>query len=146
MDNIEAKKLEVLKEQINAIPIGRKAGRPRKWKADYIDKQAELLNEWLDKRTVDQLFWIKEYCLESGHSYSQIQQFADISFNYKKAVERLKTMQEVALCKWGAVKGNSFIYAIFMLKAVCGLRDGNNKDSDKANKPGSYTDEVRDNK
>lgn len=142
MDDKEVRQIEMIKDQLNAIPVGRKAGRPRKYRAEYIDFQAQKLNEWLDKKSTDELFWLKEYCLESGHSYAQCSNFAELSIPYKKAFDRLKTMQEVAILKWGSKKGNSFAYAIFTLKSVCGYRDGNNEKSEPKPKAGTYSDQV----
>ena len=141
MDNEEFSKLDRIRDQLGSIST-RKAGRPRKFKAEYIDAQAQKLMDWLDKKDINELFWLKEFCLESGLSYDQIRTFGELSYLYKKALDRLHAMQEVALCKYCARSKTNFIFGMFALKSICGWKDG--REVKAPEKARTYTDNVKD--
>lgn len=141
MDKNEFNQIDQIRKTLDEIPM-RKAGRPRKHKAEYIDAQAQKLNEWLDNQTVESPLWLKAYCLFSGLSYAQLRNFEELSPLYKKAMERARTMQEVSICKW-AERAKNPAFPIFALKAHHGWKDGNQKE-DKQVKRGAYTDSVKD--
>lgn len=75
-----------------------KGGRPRIYTKEFVDKEADLLEEWMkDKNNL----FIGDFCFDRGYSISRIEEFKKISEKFAVTYERFNMRQMTELFKGG---------------------------------------------
>ncbi len=90
-------------------------GRPKKYTEQFLDIEADALNEWIkDKQNI----FIEDFCLERNYHDSRIPEFVRDNEKFSDAYNKLKMKQRVSLFKGGLTK--KFAYP------MCALLLGHN--------------------
>lgn len=77
-------------------------GRPVEYTLDFIEKEADLLLEWLKNPSN---FYFKKFALERGYSPQRLSEFASTSLRFSEALDKAKGWQEARLVE-GGVQGS----------------------------------------
>lgn len=73
-------------------------GRPKIYTKDFIDNEADKLNEWIQDRNN---IFIEDFCFERGYHSSRIDEFVRDSDKFSLVYGMLKMRQKTALFKNG---------------------------------------------
>lgn len=98
--------------------------RPKKYTEEKINELAEEFLLWAKaKFDAKQVFWFKDWAIESGFTWQRVSEFAEQNSKFSDALSKIKLMQESVIVKAGFSKSSNPTFAIFALKNVAGWRD-----------------------
>lgn len=96
------------------------AGRPPKYTTEIIEREAELLDEWVDR---DDNLYFKEFSLERGYPSEYMSRWAKENERFHQAYTRAKDWQELKLLKGGLNRTYDASFCKFTMQNVCRWSD-----------------------
>lgn len=98
-------------------------GRPTKYTVEFIENEADKLNEWMNEKK-DNIFvniFIEDFCLERGYSYARLNEWEKSNEKFSETYDRFKMRQKVALFKGGLAKKFSYPMCALILSHSHGV-------------------------
>ena len=95
-------------------------GAPKKYTEEFIDKEAEEFEKWMNKP--DSLYY-KKFAFERGYSYKRFSEFAEVNQRFADTYAKAKEWQEVRLAEGGMREEINPGFTKFVMYNVCGWAD-----------------------
>ncbi len=81
-----------------AYNVNGEGGRPKKYTEEFIHKEANALEQWLqDKQNI----FVEDFCFERGYHDSRIPEFVEVNKRFSAVYDMLKMKQRISLFKGG---------------------------------------------
>jgi hypothetical protein len=87
-------------------------GRPKKYTPEFIEKEAEALEEWMK---IDKNMFIEDFCFERGYWDEQAVIFEKENERFSSTYKRFKNKQKTTLFKGGLSKKFNYNMCQFIL-------------------------------
>lgn len=81
-------------------------GRPKKYTDEFIEAEADKLDEWMKERKEN--IFIEDFCIEREYSFARVNEWEKSNEKFGETYEMFKMRQKVALFKGGLTKKLSF--------------------------------------
>ena len=95
-------------------------GRPKIYTDEFIEAEAEALEEWM-KRPGS--IYFKRFAFDRGYSQQRLTEFAASNKKFSETWERLKEWQEIRLAEGGLIDEFNSGFTKFVMVNACGWRD-----------------------
>jgi hypothetical protein len=82
-----------------AYNVNGEGGRPKIYTKEFIDKEADILEEWLQDKPNN--IFIEDFCLERNYHDSRIPEFVSVNKRFSAVYDMLKMKQRISLFKGG---------------------------------------------
>jgi hypothetical protein len=82
----------------NKYAVGHGEGRPEKYDIKFIENEAKLLDEWIQK---PQNIWYYEFAIQRGYPRQQLTEFSEKSKVFSDSMALAKEAQEIKLLNGG---------------------------------------------
>jgi hypothetical protein len=93
-------------------------GRPVKYNKAFIENEANLLEEWMEKK---ENIFIEDFCLERNYSYNRAIEWTKDNEKFSVTYQKLQTKQKVALFKGGLSKKFAYPMCALILSHSHGI-------------------------
>lgn len=94
-----------------------KAGQPEKYTLEWVDKEADILLEWLKK---DEGVYIGSFAYERGYAKQRLPEFCQKSVKFSEAMEKAKSWQEAKFLEKGLTREWDAAQVRYTMARVCG--------------------------
>ena len=95
-----------------------KGGRPKKYTQEFIENEADALEEWM--KTKDNLFY-ENFAFERGYSYKRLTEWAKENEKFSDTYERSRTRQKGLLLIGGLMKKFNYNMCALILGRSYGM-------------------------
>lgn len=93
-------------------------GRPIKYTTEFIEAEADALEEWMKRKDS---VWYEDFCFERKYSPQRLPEFAEKSEKFSETYERSKYWQKSLLIRGGLLKKFQFNMCALLLGHSYGI-------------------------
>lgn len=94
-----------------------KGGRPTKYTAEFIEGEAEALENWMK---LDTSIYFKRFAFDRGYSQQRLDEFAKVSERFSEVLEKAREWQEIRLAEGGLRNEFNGNFCKFVMANTCG--------------------------
>jgi hypothetical protein len=95
-------------------------GRPMKYTKEFIESEANALEEWMQK--TDSIYF-KRFAFDRGYSYQRLSEFAEQNKRFSETLLRAREWQEIRLAEGGLKNEFNSNFCKFVMYNACGWVD-----------------------
>jgi len=114
-------------------------GRPVKYTKEVIEKEADLLEKWIQKEGNT---YLKRFALERGYDNKRLYEFAEVNTKFSRILKIVHEWQEVKLVEGGLSSVFNPGFTKFVLGNVCGWTEKQQVSGDAANPLALLLDKI----
>lgn len=103
-----------------AYNVNGEGGRPVKYTTEFIEAEADALEEWM---TFPTSVYFKRFAFSRGYSQQRLNEFAEVSERFSAILARAKEWQEIRLAEGGLNNEFNPGFTKFVMGNVCGWTD-----------------------
>lgn len=95
-------------------------GRPTKYTTEFIEREADAFEEWMNKP--DSIYF-KRFAINRGYSAQRLTEFAEANKRFSEVYTKAREWQEVRLAEGGLTSEFNSGFCKFVMGNVCGWTD-----------------------
>ncbi len=95
-------------------------GRPQKYTAEFIEKEAVAFEEWMNRPGS---IYFKRFAINRGYHPQRLSEFADQNDKFSEVYRKAQAWQEVRLAEGGLTNEFNSGFCKFVMSNVCGWTD-----------------------
>lgn len=97
-----------------------KGGRPRKWTAELIEREADAFEKWMGRQDS---IWYEDFCLERGYLPDNLIRWAKENERFCTVYRKSQTWQKSKLIRGGLLNSYNAGFTKFVMSNTCGWYD-----------------------
>lgn len=101
-------------------PGSEKGGRPKIYTDQFIEKEADALEKWIEDPSS---IYLKSFCLKRKYHPRCLSEFAEKNQRFKEVYEQAKTWQECKLSEGGLTNAFNSGIVKFLMSNICGFSE-----------------------
>lgn len=114
-----------------------KGGRPKKYTDEFINNEADALENYLYESMANELLLkLETFCLNRGYTTDLISQWAKINKKFSKVLKTVKKFQVEQIVNGAITNKLNPTFSMFLLKCQYGFNDGNVRKIEVSGKDG----------
>jgi hypothetical protein len=120
-------------------PGGERGGRPKKWTAELIEKEADAFEEWMQR---PDSIWYEAFCLERGFHPDYLSEWAKINERFCRVYKKSQVWQKNKLVNGGLLNKYNAGFTKFVMSNTCGWFEKTQVSGDSTNPLAFVLDRV----
>lgn len=95
-------------------------GRPTKYTKEFIEGEADALEEWMRK---PESIYFKRFAFDRGYSQQRLSEFAEMNQKFSETLTRAREWQEIRFVEGGLTEEFNGSFCKFVMGNACGWSD-----------------------